>query len=337
MWRAYGRWILMITASLTVMAAPALADKLAAPTDLMERVAVKALRQGDRGQAVAALQQLLADAGFNPGKVDGIFGPLTEGAVRRAQAASGLATDGLAGSLTLMAVEKQLATTPAKAPAQTVTFTPGDLVVHVAANLAGAAPDADGAPAAPQQQFFLTLNGLPSAELTPRVLELLDQHQMKATFFVYGEAAAAQPDLIRQIAERGHEIASNGWSDTDMTSMTEPTMRAQIERSALAIEAATGRRPAFFRPPQGRFTDAVGRAAHESGLTMQLWSNVLVRDLPDADPDALATKLLGTVHPNAVLMLHHDRPNSVNALEQLLRKVRENGYRSITLSAGDQS
>ncbi|MFZ5816655.1 MAG: polysaccharide deacetylase family protein [Bacillota bacterium] len=339
-----------------LLSATALTTCLAA-ADRQAAAPQRTLRPGDRGEAVGELQALLAARGFDPGPRDGIFGPLTGEAVRAAQSALGLESDGLAGPLTMAALRRNPA--PATAPPEA-----GGLVIYRAeqepavpalaagsrqARLPGpptAGPEAAPglaagapAPAAPDQpapaapvDLALTINGLPDPESLSRILERLAQLEMAVTFFVTGEEAEAHPELLRRIHRAGHEVGNLGYTALDMRRITPLTARALISRTQRAIASATGSAPAFFRPPLGRFDRQLSQLAEGEGLSLVLWSNVAVRPVPEMTAGRLVEALSGSLFPRAVLMLPMDRPVAVAALEPLLERMAAAGYRSRTLS-----
>jgi peptidoglycan/xylan/chitin deacetylase (PgdA/CDA1 family) len=297
----------------------------------------RALRKGDRGPAVASLQRLLQEQGFDPVLIDGIFGPLTERAVREAQGALGLARDGLAGVQTTAALEARIRQEPTVVPAEQVTQDDGPrkptatLILHTAAAQEATPPVRPAA----QEQFALTFNGAPDRNLLPGILERLRAHNMKATFFVTAAAANEAPDLIAQIAAEGHEIGLGGLSQAPMAGLSEREMRRQLAQGSRALAAAAGRAPAWFRPPQGLVSDRLMDVTRELGLQTTLWTNVAVTDHPDRTPAELAEGLAAAAYPGSVLMIHQDRPHTVEALGPLLDQIAAKGLTSATLSNFD--
>ncbi len=87
-------------------------------------------------------------------------------------------------------------------------------------------------------------------ETTRIILELFHRHNIYATFFVLGSVAAEHPELLRKIADNGHEIASHGWSHRLVTELTPDEFRDELERTASIIESQTGCKPVGFRAPR---------------------------------------------------------------------------------------
>jgi polysaccharide deacetylase family protein (PEP-CTERM system associated) len=93
-------------------------------------------------------------------------------------------------------------------------------------------------------------------ESTRKTLELLDEHQVKATFFVLGWVAEVAPHLVREIAARGHEVASKGFYHRDIHQVDRQEFREDVVRARDALEAATGRRVLGYRVPEGWFNQS---------------------------------------------------------------------------------
>ena len=334
-------WLWFLTLSLFVLVPGAvMAEGQAGPAEapLSQLLSgQRALRKGDRGPAVASLQRLLQEQGFDPVLIDGIYGPLTERAVREAQGALGLARDGLAGVQTTAALEARIRQEPTVVPAEQVTQDDGPrkptatLILHTAAAQEAAPPVRPVA----QELFALTFNGAPDRNLLPGILERLRAHNMKATFFVTAAAANEAPDLIAQIAAEGHEIGLGGISQAPMAGLSEREMRRQLAQGSRALAAAAGRAPAWFRPPQGLVSDRLMDVTRELGLQTTLWTNVAVTDHPDRTPAELAEGLAAAAYPGSVLMIHQDRPHTVEALGPLLDQLTAKGLISETLSNFD--
>ncbi len=383
-------WLLT---AVTLATIPGGGTALDAKHVVLSQVEARALRYGDQGHGVQFLQQQLIAAGFDPGKVDGIFGPRTEAAVRAAQTELGLTVDGLAGRETMAALMARIegaddgapdgsmsgqspasgdeehstsaefaslvfyraSTSPASAEAvqeEVIQVDRSDSGPHLktspqmqtgaglsghrrAANVSGSQLEESAAvrplPLHPEL-FSLTFNGVPSPRLLPELLATLRRHGMKATFFVHGEVAESRPELLKAIVREGHEIASNGWTHQDMTGLTAASVRKELHRTQRALQQAVGDVSVFFRPPGGRFDRQLIQNVEALGLQMVLWANVTLTDHPETDPSQLAAGLSDLLYPGAVLMLHQDRPNSVRAVDHLLKAASARGFQSVSLS-----
>lgn len=362
--------LLAALAVLFLLPATALAFRFTAGDPVAQTSSYRSLRMGDQGALVAELQELLAARGFDPGPVDGIFGPLTLSAVLSAQRHYGLEPDGLAGRLTLgalrgdnPAVEQAVAATVttsaavkpavARAPqgASALAMTEkGALLVYEAGPARSAAPSAErivetsvnpppapvGEPSAatsatPAGEVALTFNHLPGAEELDRLLAALADRSLTATFFVTGEEAEAHPEQLRQIHEAGHEIGNLGYSLLDMRRLSPVTAAAHLRRTQRAIQSATGAAPTAFRPPSGLFDRKLEGLAASEGLRMTLWSNITLFPEPELEPELLADRLTEQLFPGMVVMLPLDDPHGVETAHALLDRLGRAGYQSRTL------
>ena len=149
----------------------------------------------------------------------------------------------------------------------------------------------------------LTFNDGPDPSVTPRLLDLLDEHGIPATFFFSGAAARQHPDLVRRAAAAGHEIANHGWDDQILVGTTVQASMKAIQQAQTVLSELSGTPPKLFRP-QGAVWDAASlTAARRVGLDLVLWTNIGAEDLPGVDAATLGRRLAQTVYPGAIIML----------------------------------
>lgn len=170
---------------------------------------------------------------------------------------------------------------------------------------------------------FLTFDDGPSP-LTPVVLDALAAHGARASFFVLGEHVAGHEEVLRRTAAGGHTIGNHGWSHRRFTELSDEEIRAELERTADAVEQVTGARPRLWRPPHGDTDPRVDAVAGEPVL----W---------DVDPldwtgipaaEIVATVLAGA-RDGAIVDLHDGRragPATVDALVELIPALQARGF-----------
>jgi peptidoglycan/xylan/chitin deacetylase (PgdA/CDA1 family) len=117
-----------------------------------------------------------------------------------------------------------------------------------------------------------TFDDGPHPQGTPAVLEALDRHGVKATFFLVGEQVARRPGLAAEIAARGHEIGIHSYRHRAATWLTPQTFRDDLDRAADAITQATGLAPGLYRPPRGVFTYSALTEVRRRGWLPVLWA-----------------------------------------------------------------
>jgi peptidoglycan-N-acetylglucosamine deacetylase len=149
----------------------------------------------------------------------------------------------------------------------------------------------------------LTFDDGPDPELTPRILEVLAEHGVRATFNLMGWNALRHPDLVRELVTAGHELGNHTWTHQDLAFQSTLQTRRQLERGRDAIEQTAGVRPRFFRPPRGNLTGSAIASAAELGYDVLLWS-VTRGGAGVGTPASVADHLARTVAPGDVVALH---------------------------------
>jgi peptidoglycan/xylan/chitin deacetylase (PgdA/CDA1 family) len=184
-----------------------------------------------------------------------------------------------------------------------------------------------------KREVWLTIDDGPDPDDTPRLLELLAAHGARATFFVIGENAAAHPQLVKAIADAGHELAHHTHTHPLATFWCAlPGRVARELDDGLAALRAVGVTPTRFRPPVGIKNPWLAPALRARGLTAIGWS---ARGLEHwlGDADAVATRALCKVTPGAILLLHEGprMPPAirVHAIRRVLERLREAGYQCV--------
>jgi peptidoglycan/xylan/chitin deacetylase (PgdA/CDA1 family) len=119
----------------------------------------------------------------------------------------------------------------------------------------------------------LTFDDGPDPSSTPAFLELLDRHQVRATFFFLGFMLAEAPGLAREVAAAGHEVALHGWSHRCLLARGPRQTYDDLARGFDAVAEATDRAPRWWRPPYGVLTSSSLAAARSLGLTPVLWTS----------------------------------------------------------------
>lgn len=175
---------------------------------------------------------------------------------------------------------------------------------------------------------------------TPQVLDVLQRAGVRATFFVVGQDAAANPEMLQRIVAGGHVLGDHTWSHrmpSASAGWKRSRLTGEIEHTRRAILDATGLEPCLFRPPGG-IVKGAKTVAHAAGLSMVLWS-VDTRDwAPSKDRRKFSTIIrkraaLGLTEEHPVILLHDgggNREATVAALPEIINDYRAQGYRFVT-------
>ena len=201
-----------------------------------------------------------------------------------------------------------------------------------------ARPILSGAALRGQDRLALTFDDGPHPVHTRRVLDLLDAHHHRATFFVIGERAAAAPELLAEIVQRGHGLGNHSLRHARTTTF-QPVDRLTDEllRTNAILQRASGARPRWFRPPAGLLSPRVAAAAAKAGLDLVGWSATARDGTTRATVEGSLSRLLRGLRPGAILVLHDaaerdDRePIAPAVLARLLSEMKARSLRSVTL------
>lgn len=177
----------------------------------------------------------------------------------------------------------------------------------------------------------LTFDDGPHPQYTERLLKVLAEHNVKATFFVVGKQAEKHPDLIQKIFQEGHELANHTYSHRDMRLLTPDEIGDELDRTGKWVESVTAQRMRFFRPPGGQYDADILREAESLGYRIVLW-NIFPQDHTRPDPETLKARVLSTREARGVVLLHSGIESTVQVLPDLIEEFKSRGYGFVTVS-----
>jgi len=194
-------------------------------------------------------------------------------------------------------------------------------------------------------ELTLTFDDGPNPAWTPRLLDLLAEHDVKATFFMVGKFAKAERDLARRVAEAGHLIGNHSWSHPNLSRARDANVLDELTRTNDLLGEICGKPVRYFRPPFGARTPYVLKLARRLGLVPVMW-NAMTDDWREPSADKIAMSLMRKIdrvhaggfaanivlHDGGHLGLGADRGPSIAAVGQLLERY--NGtHKFVTLDA----
>lgn len=158
--------------------------------------------------------------------------------------------------------------------------------------------------AARRGEIALSIDDGPDPEVTPPVLDLLDEYRAKATFFCVGTRVEACAEIAREIVRRGHAIENHSYRHVNYFSLLGPRgLAAEIERAQEVIGSVTGRRPAFFRAPAGLRSPLLDPVLTRLGLLLASWTRRGF-DSVNGDPQSVYARLTNGLAAGDILLLH---------------------------------
>ena len=160
------------------------------------------------------------------------------------------------------------------------------------------------AAAAARRQVAITIDDGPDPQVTPRVLALLEERRVRATFFCIGERVRGYAELAREITRRGHAIENHSHRHVHYFSLLGPRgMTVEIERAQDTIGIVTGQRPAFFRAPAGFRNPFLDPVLSRLGLRLASWTRRGF-DTVNASAEGVLGRLTSGLHAGDILLLH---------------------------------
>ena len=168
---------------------------------------------------------------------------------------------------------------------------------------------------------YLTFDDGPDPQWTPRILDILADAAVSATFFLVGQLAVRHPALVRRLAAEGHEAGNHTWSHRHPWTVLSSTARKEVHDGAAAIADIIGRTPKFFRPPHGRLRRCMIEEAERGGQALVLWNRSAVDWGPLGSAHGVARRLSAAKAGDIVLM--HDGGRGINHPEELVKVLPE--------------
>lgn len=174
------------------------------------------------------------------------------------------------------------------------------------------------------KEVWLTIDDGPDPIETPKTLDLLRQFGARATFFVIGSRALANPDLIRKMVDEGHTVANHSATHpySRFWSLTRKRAGKEIDDGDRAIQAATGTMPPWFRAPVGMANFMVHEALQERNKVLIGWS-ASGHDTLDSKTDRVMARIVKGLRPGAIVLLHeaHGRSGNERDRHELMRRL----------------
>jgi peptidoglycan-N-acetylglucosamine deacetylase len=187
------------------------------------------------------------------------------------------------------------------------------------------------ASAARRGEIALTFDDGPDPEVTPRVLDLLDRYQAKASFFCIGENAAAQPELVKEIAHRGHSVENHSYRHHRAFAFFGISrLKREVDAAQSTVASITGRAPVFFRAPAGFRSPFLDSVLAPRGLRYVSWTRRGF-DAVSTDPRRILKRLTRGLAAGDVLLMHDSAPVVLAVLPALLEQLSARGLKAVSL------
>ncbi|MGF7047454.1 polysaccharide deacetylase family sporulation protein PdaB [Paenibacillus sp. DS2015] len=181
------------------------------------------------------------------------------------------------------------------------------------------------------KQIALTFDDAPDSRFTAQVLDVLDKHHVKATFFVIGERAKKHPELVARMNREGHSIGNHSYNHPQFSKISFDSFQDQILKTEQIIHQIVGYSPRLIRPPYGDITESQLKWAKAHGYKIINW-NVDSLDWKGLSKEEVKKNILSSVGPGSIILQHagggegSDLKGSIEALPEVIQELRDKGY-----------
>lgn len=179
-----------------------------------------------------------------------------------------------------------------------------------------------------KQYVALTFDDGPSSKTTPRLLDILKEKDVKATFYVLGTQAERFPEIVKRTYDEGHEIGNHSWDHKSFTQISLKAVAEQVRSTNQAVKKIIGETPKTMRPPYGAYNKAVREVV---GMPMVMWS-VDTLDWKHRNAKKGVELALQQTTDGAIILFHDIHAQSVDAIPPLIDELRRRGYEFVTVS-----
>ena len=189
--------------------------------------------------------------------------------------------------------------------------------------------------AASQKAVAITFDDGPNPIYTPQVLEIFANVEGKATFFMIGEQMEKNPEVVKEVAEQGHEIGNHTFSHPKLSELTPADCLAEMERNEQIIRELTGQSPVVFRPPYLDYNHDTISIVESKGYSMIGALNLEAQDWEQPGVEHILSASRKSVRNGSILIFHDgygDRSQTIQAVKKLVSELKSQGYQLLTVS-----
>lgn len=181
-----------------------------------------------------------------------------------------------------------------------------------------------------RREVAITFDDGPHPPFTQRLLAMLKQLGVRATFFVVGRIAEKHPEILKQMVSDGHEVANHSYTHPKFSKLSYPEMVQELVKTNKVITKITGKPVRSFRAPGGDHSPKTISAAKSLNMTLVLWTNSPA-DFEKVGSQVLASRTLNHLHNGADILLHDGIEETMEMLPLIVGRLRSQGYRFITI------
>lgn len=182
------------------------------------------------------------------------------------------------------------------------------------------------------KKMSFTMDCGSGSENLPYILDVLDEFGVKITFFVTGQFANNNKEMVKEIAARGHEIGNHSWSHPSFYDLSGEEMLSQLDRTSDLVEELTGQRPMLFRPPKGNCNSKIRAIVNAAGYEVIRWTHESYDARKEASPENSLKYSTKDMTGGCIVLTHIDADCTVSVLRDIMTWYRDNGFEVVKVS-----
>ncbi|MFZ5974641.1 MAG: polysaccharide deacetylase family protein [Bacillota bacterium] len=171
----------------------------------------------------------------------------------------------------------------------------------------------------------LTMDTANGQEAWPKIFEILDHYNVKATFFVTLDWAKKHADILKEAVKRGHEVGNHSATHPYMSKMSRDQIEKELMDTTNYLESVTGQRTMLFRPPYGDYSSQMVKTCRECGFQVIQW-DVDSIDWQDPSVDVIVQRINKNVRNGSILLFHTNASQITESLPAVIESLKEKGY-----------
>ncbi len=178
----------------------------------------------------------------------------------------------------------------------------------------------------PDKVIAITFDCAWGADDIPDILNTLEREDVKATFFVLGQWAQKNPEMIKMMAMNGHDTANHSYSHFRMGALGDAKIKEEIDLCGRKLNEISGNKVDLFRAPYGDYNSSVVRIARELGYYTIQWDVDSLDWKPGISQSEIMNRIVTKVKPGSILLFHNDTPHTAKMLPDIISALKNNGY-----------
>lgn len=183
----------------------------------------------------------------------------------------------------------------------------------------------------PKQRIAITMNCAWNADDIDQILKVLDERNVKVTFFMVGDWVDKYSEYVKKIAEAGHEIANHSNTHAHVNKLSYEQNVEEVQKCSEKIKKLTGQDVKLYRAPYGEYNDTVIKSATDNGYQVIQWS-IDTLDYQGLDEGQMNDRINQKIKNGSIILMHNGTENTASSLNGIIKNIQDKGYNIVKVS-----